>query len=169
MSQYDFTPADHARHRAEMDKISAYRAKVRAAGVVIQARPEPAKPNVLTPDERLAKVLESVYAGLDESPISGNSIRCEIVRDDDRKHGREKTTVSVGQCRNIVRSYLGGYERFAGDEARRCKKMPGTLFVSLEDYLNAQYNDKFNARVIIPDAAWGPLISEERARREERA
>ncbi len=126
----------------------------------------------MTAEERIQRTreaLEAVFAGQDESPISGNSIRCEIVRDDDWKHGREKTSVSVGQCRNIVRSFLSGYDRFAGDEARRCKKMPGTLFVSLEDYLNAQYNDKFNTRVIVPDAAWGPLIAEERTRREERA
>ena len=163
-----FTPADAALHYSQMQKVDSYRAKNRMAWT---GNKPASKPDNATPEERLARIAESMQAiqnDPDAAEIPDGYISCEIVRDDDRKHGREKTMVSVGQCRNIVRSFLGGYERFAGDEARRCKKMPGTLFVSLEDYLNAQYNDKFNARVIIPDAAWGPLVSEERARREER-
>lgn len=122
----------------------------------------------MTAEERIQHTRE-ILAGItpeDNLTGGGEFLRCEIVRDDDWKHGRQSSRVETGKARNIVRSYLGDYERFAGDEKRRGQKAPGILFVSVEDYLNACFNDKFHTGVVIPDAAWDMLIAEERARQD---
>lgn len=122
----------------------------------------------MTAEERIQHTRE-VLAGIEEPEAiskGGDYLHCWVVRDDDWKHGRQTSRVETGKTRNIVRSCLGGYERFAEDEKRRGQKAPGILFVSVEDYLNACFNDKFHTSVVIPDAAWDMLIAEERARQD---
>lgn len=121
----------------------------------------------MTAEERIQRTRE-ILGGLPgtEEPIDArDTVPCWVLNGEGRNLVREHTNVDIGRLRNIVRSCMSGYDRYMEDEKRRDKK-GALIYVSLEEYLNACFNDKFGHRVIIPDSAWALLISEERLRRE---